>query len=175
MEPLKLTLVDTEYPFTGFSHTRPNARALLMNNQGLFAFHHILATDKFGQRDYLETPGGGLDEGETPEQAVIREVEEECGLTSSIITKIGLIEDGYNLIQRKNLNHYFFVKVTGEGQRHWTPQEHTLIHALHWLTLEEAKAWYERLPNHGISQLIKQRELPVIQWLITYLKTNSSK
>lgn len=34
-------------------------------------------------------PGGGIDEGESPEQAVIREVNEETGLTVSIKRKTG--------------------------------------------------------------------------------------
>ena len=168
MKTIQLTFVDKQYPFQGITHTRPNARALLENDQGLFAFHHILFNDKFGQRDYIETPGGGLEPGETPQQAVIREVEEECGLKSRIITPIGIIEDDYNLIQRHNQNHYFYLKVTGKGQLHFTEQEVKMIHRLHWLTLAEAKAWYMRLGKTGISQLIQQRELPIVEWLISY-------
>ena len=36
-------------------------------------------------------PGGGIDPGETPDHAVIREVEEESGLQVSIIRKTGLL------------------------------------------------------------------------------------
>ena len=175
MQMLNLILKDTQFSFQGIREVRPNARALLMRPDGKFAFHHILATDRFGQRDYIETPGGGIDPGETPEQAVIREVEEECGLTSLIDRPIGIVKDAYHLIQRENLNYYFFLKVTGVGQRQWTLQEHRLIHALHWLTLQEAFTWYERLPNQGIAQLIKQRELPVIQWLIQSLNEAKNK
>ena len=168
MKQLSLIFTDRQYPFTGVSHVRRIARALLENDQGLFAFHHLLAHDKFGLRDYLETPGGGIDEGETPEATAIREVEEECGLKSRIVMLIGEVKDAYNLIQRSNHQYYFYAKVIGEGKQHRTPQEHTLIHQLHWLTLEDAKAWYMRLPDQGISQLIKQRELPIIEWMIQY-------
>lgn len=175
MRMLNLTLKDTQFPFQGIREVRPNARALLMRPDGKFAFQHILATDRFGHRDYIETPGGGIDPGETPEQAVIREVEEECGLTSVIDMPIGMVKDAYHLIHRENHNYYFFLKVTGVGQKQWTPQEHRLIHALHWLTLQEAFTWYERLPNQGIAQLIKQRELPVIQWLIHWFHEAKNK
>jgi 8-oxo-dGTP pyrophosphatase MutT (NUDIX family) len=168
MKPIYIQLQDHQYPCTSISHVRPIARALLENDQGLFAFNHIVKLDKFGQRDYPETPGGGLEPQETLEQAVIREIEEEVGVTSTIITKIGVIEDTYNLILRKNISHYFYCRVTGIGQLKHTDQEKTLIQGLHWLTLDQAYAWYKRLPDHGIAQLIKQRELPILTWLITY-------
>ena len=175
MKPFSITLADKQYPFTGMTHTRYISRALLENDQGLFAFHHILADDKFGHRDYLETPGGGIDPGETPEQAAIREVEEECGLSSKVVMRIGEVKDAYNLIHRSNHQSYFYAKVIGKGKQRWTPQEHTLIHQLHWLTLEDAKAWYRRLPDQGISQLIKQRELPAIEWMIAYKQSIQKK
>jgi 8-oxo-dGTP pyrophosphatase MutT (NUDIX family) len=175
MKPFLLTLKDHQFPFTGVSHVRRIARALLENDQGLFAFLHILTDDKFGHRDYLETPGGGIDVGETPQDAAMREIEEECGLKSKVVMLIGEVNDAYNLIQRSNHQFYFYAKVIGRGQKHWTPQEHSLIHQLHWLTLEDAKAWYTRLPDQGISQLIKQRERPCIEWMIQYKQSLPNK
>lgn len=175
MKPLSFSLIDQQFTMKGFTHVRRISRALLENEQGLFAFHHILADDKFGHRDYLETPGGGIDEGETPEAAMIREVEEECGLKSKVVMLIGEVNDAYNLIQRHNHQYFFYALVIGQGQKRWTAQEHTLIQQLHWLSLEEAKAWYTRLPDQGISQLIKQRELPVIEWMIQYKQSIQNK
>lgn len=175
MKRLSLTLNDHQFPFTGVSHVRRIARALLENDQGLFAFLHILADDKFGHRDYLETPGGGIEDGETPEVAVVREMEEECGLKSKVVMLIGEVNDAYNLIQRHNHQYFFYALVIGQGQKRWTAQEHTLIQQLHWLSLEEAKAWYIRLPDQGISQLIKQREQPVIEWMIQYKQSIQNK
>lgn len=174
-KPIQLVLEDRQYRFQGFSHTRPNARAMLQNEQGLFAFNHILADDQFGHRDYLETLGGGIDPGESLHAAVVREVEEESGLLSEVVMPIAVIEDAYHLIRRKNLNHYFYLKVKGVGQIRHTLQEKTLIHGLKWLSLQEAKAWYQRLPNQGIAQLIKQRELPVIEWMIEWFQGQSKK
>ena len=40
-------------------------------------------------KGYWALPGGRMDEGETPEEAVVREIKEETGLTVKIVEKIG--------------------------------------------------------------------------------------
>jgi 8-oxo-dGTP diphosphatase len=169
MKPIHLKLFDQQFPIQGVAHQRPNARAFLQNKVGLFCFNHIVTLDKFGSRNYIETPGGGIDEGESPEQAVLREIQEECGMIGTILEKIGTIEDEYRLIHRQNINHYYLVQVIREGNKHWTEQEHRLIQAQPWLSLDEALRWYQSLPDHGIAQLIKQREIPPLLWVQKYL------
>ena len=56
-------------------------------------------------RHYYVFPGGGVDEGETTEQAAIREVEEETGLQVTLERKLaeiyfGLSEQVYYLAER---------------------------------------------------------------------------
>ena len=60
---------------------RPSARLLIIDDAGrvlLFRFvHHEGA---LAGQDYWATPGGGVEEGETFEQAAIRELEEGTGI-----------------------------------------------------------------------------------------------
>ena len=60
--------------------------------------------------DYFVFPGGGVDEGETPEQAAIRETMEELGIEVVIKQKVAEIQLGL-----KSRQVYFLVEhVSGE-------------------------------------------------------------
>jgi mutator protein MutT len=58
--------------------------------------------------DYFVFPGGGVDEGETPEQAAIRETMEELGIEVVIKLKVAEIQLGY-----KSRQVYFLVEQVG--------------------------------------------------------------
>ena len=53
---------------------RPSARGVIIKDGKVAMIHSALY-------DYYKFPGGGIEEGETPIQAMIREVKEESGLT----------------------------------------------------------------------------------------------
>jgi len=55
---------------------RPSAYAILRNDRGEFAVVR--------SREGIFLPGGGMDEGETPHETVLRETLEECGLAIRI-------------------------------------------------------------------------------------------
>ena len=58
--------------------------------------------------DYFVFPGGGVDEGESPEQAAIREAMEELGTEVAIKQKVAEIHLG-----QKSRQVYFLVEQTG--------------------------------------------------------------
>ena len=58
--------------------------------------------------DYYVFPGGGMDDGETPEQAAVREAMEELGIEVAIQQKIAEIQLG-----QKSRQVYFLVEQTG--------------------------------------------------------------
>lgn len=71
--------------------------------------------DVTGQRILWSLPKGHIEEGETPEQAAIREVAEETGITSEIERSLGVI-DFWFMAGGKRIHktvHHFQFKETG--------------------------------------------------------------
>ncbi len=73
----KLEVIDSD----GF---RPNVGIILANSHG-----QVLWARRIGQTSW-QFPQGGINEGETPEQAMFREVEEEIGVTADDIEIIAV-------------------------------------------------------------------------------------
>lgn len=59
---------------------RPNVGIILANDQG-----QLLWARRVGGKDAWQFPQGGINEGESPEQALFRELEEEVGLRSDAV------------------------------------------------------------------------------------------
>lgn len=80
-------------------------------------------------------PKGHLEAGETPEQAAIREVQEETGITSEITKSIGVIDFWFMAGGKrihKTVHHFIFKEVSGE----LTPQI-TEVDEVSWFPLSE--------------------------------------
>ncbi|CAN2230164.1 MutT NTP pyrophosphohydrolases including oxidative damage repair enzymes [Candidatus Nanopelagicaceae bacterium] len=72
--------------------------------------------DATGKRVLWSLPKGHIEEGETPEQAAIREVAEETGITSSITKSLGVIDFWFMAGGKrihKTVHHFQFTEVGG--------------------------------------------------------------
>ena len=58
-------------------------------------------------KNEYKLPGGGMDEGETPEECFIREVKEETGCEISNIVELGTIEENKGHTNFKQISHVF--------------------------------------------------------------------
>lgn len=64
---------------------------------------HVLMCRQFRpgpQKVLLEMPGGGTEDGETPEEAALRELQEETGYTGRIIHVQQILDDAYSTCER---------------------------------------------------------------------------
>ncbi len=81
-----------------------------------------------------EFPGGRIEEGESPEDAIVREFKEETGFSVQIIQKYGIIKHGYTTY-RITL-HCFELTLTSEQDQPPIP-ELTAATAYTWASLED--------------------------------------
>ena len=163
MDMIDLTLKDEEWPFTFTDHERLIARAVLFDDRGYFYFCRIERNDEFGNGCFIETSGGGVEMGETLIDALQRELKEELGAEVEVLEEIGIVRDYYNLIHRRNINHYFLCRLLSFGQ---TDRRRDEIEDLHLsalkVTYDEAVSEYQRCRSMKLGRLLAARELPIL-------------
>lgn len=167
------TLVDNEYPFSEITHTRITLRCLIFNNKNEIALIKVKGNDIFGKRDYYEIPGGGLKEDESFIQGLKREIKEEVGCGITDIKEIGIIEDYYNLIKRKNINLYYMAKCVGDIFLPILEEyEKGIFEEIVWVSIDKAIALYKSKTNTKLGRLLCNRELPILEEVKTLLIEN---
>ena len=108
---------------------RPSVYALIKNEVGQVA---VVRTP---QGVFL--PGGGIEMGETPEQAVLREVHEECGFGLRLLSRL---PDGVQLVHSQAERMHFekvstFFAAVVEGHPSGQPEKD---HEVLWIVPTEA-------------------------------------
>ena len=173
---LMIELNDTEWNFEYTDHDRLIARAIVFDDDGYFYFVRAERDDDFGKAVLIETSGGGVEENESLEFAIRRELREELGAEVDIICKIGVVSDYYNLIHRHNINNYFLCKAKSFGANHLTDQEMKDFHlsALK-LSFDEAVCEYKNRSCTKIGRLIAARELPVLMRAKELIEENNAE
>ena len=86
-------------------------------------------------------PGGGIDPGESDQDAITRELQEELGVTVKDVRKIGAVVQYRNLLDKKYfINGYIATLDTAGGLTDPRDEGETKFTAK-WLALEEARAY----------------------------------
>lgn len=99
----------------------------------------ILSVQTYRLGGYInELPGGGIEKGESPEEAAVRELKEECGLDGTVIRQLNVLhwKDG-------STEYVYLVDVCGDqkeivGTDPEIPRgREQAIRNVRWLKLEE--------------------------------------
>jgi 8-oxo-dGTP pyrophosphatase MutT (NUDIX family) len=136
---------------------RPSSRLLIVDrNQRVLLFRYLHKKGPLAGQDFWSTPGGGVEDGETFQQAAIRELKEETGITREFVGEpvaerafVMQMPDGEFV---ESEEQYFLVisDVAVSSSAGWTDQEAEVIADHRWWSKEElthttAVVWPENL------------------------------
>ena len=119
---------------------RANVAAILRNAKG-----EILICERLGMPGAWQFPQGGIDEGESLEQALLRELSEEIGLVADDLTIVerkgpyryvfgnGRTKKGYHGKEQ----HYFLADFSAPDSRINVATEHPEFQAFRWVAPEK--------------------------------------
>ncbi len=152
---------------TGASFVRPSARCIVVRDGRVAMVHSA-------KYDYYKFPGGGIEPGETPVQAMIRETLEEAGLVvvPSSIREYGLVHrvdrsdrQGVDWFVQDNFYFLCEVEETVRPQK-LDDYEDEEGFALKYVAPRRA-IWVNRTVDHGPkSQTMVEREARVLELLM---------
>ncbi len=139
-------------------------RAVVVDGDGRFCFCQVRRDDDFGKAELIELSGGGVEAGETLEEALRRALREELGAEPALLGKLGVVSDYYNLIHRHNIIHYFLCRARSFGETWLTSHERDSgQRPPRRLGYEEALREHERCSESRRGRLVARRETPVLR------------
>ena len=121
--------------FETFTKARAGSRAVVVRDGMILLSHETVS-------GWWLVPGGGLEEGETPETCCIREVEEETGFIVKPLRQFLTLNEYYE--EYRYVSYYFICEVTGTGEMRLTEAEKRRGLEPQWIPLEEAVGIFSR-------------------------------
>ena len=116
---------------------RKTVRAYCIFKGKIMVLHLKYNNDKFGPLDYYETPGGGVEDGETIHSALERELQEEIGSEGKILSYLGIVGIEYKAYHAIAVCHMYVFKVTNIFKNNLTDKEKVYNLSVEMLDLDE--------------------------------------
>ncbi len=149
--------------FESFTATRVGSRGIIVRDGMILLSHEA-------NSGWWLIPGGGMEEGETPEECCIREVEEETGYIVLPLQQFAVLYEYYE--EYRYISHYFICEVTGNGRMHLTDAEVRRGVEPQWVPLGEAVEIFSRHQSYAdVSEEKRGSYLREFKALQAYLQT----
>jgi len=137
---------------------RLTSRAVVKREDGKYA---VIYLAKFG---FYSLPGGGIESGESPEDAVRREVLEETGCRAKDVSELGIVSENRGRLDYTQLSHYYFVTVDEVGEPQLTQAEIDEGTEVRWHSFDEMKHLIaSKIHETDQRRFIQARDLAAIE------------
>ena len=152
--------------FDTYTKTRDGSRAVIIRDGQILLSHEIVS-------GWWLIPGGGMEAGETPEECVIREVEEETGVIVRPTEQFLTLHEYYE--EYRYTSYYFICEVIGEGAMHLTDVEKQRGLVPEWIPLKDALAMFSKHESYAAVSEEKrgsyQREYMALSEYMSYSRS----
>ena len=126
--------------FESYTKTRDGSRAIIIQDGKILLSHEIIS-------GWWLIPGGGMEEGETPKDCVVREVEEETGLIVRPTEQFLILHEYYE--EYRYTSYYFVCEVTGVGHMNLTDEEKRRGLKPEWIPLQDAIEMFSKHESYA--------------------------
>jgi 8-oxo-dGTP pyrophosphatase MutT (NUDIX family) len=140
---------------------RPSARLLVIDQKNrVLMFRFVHKRGPLADQVYWATPGGGLEEGESFEDAARRELFEETGILAEAVGQpvaelefVLQLPDGEHVIAEER---FFLIRVTDNAisRNYWTPIEIEVMTDQRWWSFEELTSTKQVVFPEGLAAIL---------------------
>jgi ADP-ribose pyrophosphatase YjhB (NUDIX family) len=149
---------------------RRAVRGIVVSPKGEIALLYLSA------KNYHKVPGGGVDQGESLEDAVRREVAEETGMRVRIERPLGVVIENMTTLAKMQISYLFICRAIGKpGKMRLTKGEVAEGVTWEWVPIVKALKLLSGKANSVEGKFARERELTIVRFAAKALKKRTKE